>query len=57
MKIPTKESIKRIIRMQRSGNNLIKPTDTNDLVFDGMLFYFVIFLSAVINRRHKSKTA
>jgi len=32
MKIPIEESIKRTIRIQRSGNNPVKPTDINDLI-------------------------
>ncbi|CAI6376377.1 unnamed protein product [Macrosiphum euphorbiae] len=35
MKIPTEESIKRTIQMQRSGNNPVEPTDINDLIIEG----------------------
>jgi len=36
MKMPTEESIKRTIRMQRSGNSPVEPTDVNDLVIEGI---------------------
>jgi len=35
MKMTTEESIKRTIRMQRSGNNPVEPTCINDLVIEG----------------------
>jgi len=32
--MPTEESIKRTIRMRRSVNNPVEPTNINDLVFE-----------------------
>ncbi|KAF0748313.1 Uncharacterized protein FWK35_00023607 [Aphis craccivora] len=40
-KMPTKESIKQTIRMQRSGNNPVKPTDINDLIIEDINEIFI----------------
>jgi len=49
-KMPTEESIKRTIRMQRSGNNPIEPTDINNLVIEGIV---KIFIKIPINMEFK----
>jgi len=49
-KMPTKESIKQTIRMQRSGNNPVKPTDINDLIIEDIneIFITIKFCSNII---------
>jgi len=58
MKMPTEESIKRTIRMQRNGNNPVEPTDINDLIIEGINLIFIkikfhnnVFIFLYINFR------